>query len=273
MREKDESEAEELKRLRAVVGGMERAVRKLADGYVKNDFYGRIELGDFFDLVIQRATEMGRNAAVEALLRREVQARMEKIAKGYAEADVRKTVFIPVLITPINKRDAGLAGPKKYRAFSVRGNLPRAFPAPTPEAAYEHLRPGLLDHFSAAVHDIMTVKTDLMEKWDEATYLREDVVAGIRVIVKVLGAAHAETEAGEAPAAAARASEVHNEFSRSVRNGKCAICGWEAWEQPEYDPDFLADFVAIHFAKRHPGELPYDLVSGAADYLIRKGRA
>lgn len=63
-----------------------------------------------------------------------------------------------------------------------------------------------------------------------------------------------------------------NEFSRSMASSVCTVCGWKALEHPGYDADFHANYVAIHFAKKHPGDLPYGLIEGVAEYLRSTAR-
>lgn len=66
--------------------------------------------------------------------------------------------------------------------------------------------------------------------------------------------------------------KVPNAFERSMSSGVCAVCTWKASEDPHYDEDFAANYMVIHFAERHHGELPYRLVRAIELSLIEGGR-
>jgi hypothetical protein len=64
---------------------------------------------------------------------------------------------------------------------------------------------------------------------------------------------------------------VPNAFERSMKSGRCAICTWKASEDPNYDEEFSSNYMVIHFAERHFGELPYRVVRAVELALIEQG--
>lgn len=179
----DDKEREELEDLRKIVAAVDKAVKRMAKKYLKDAPRGRVHIDGFFELITLKARKIGRDKALEDMLSAEVQRRLDFHVMSYMGTYLRHMVYLPVLVRPIRNKKSNIY--EKYRGYSLRGNVIKSLPAKTPEEAYENIRKDMLDHFTKTVADVTTCKQDLMEEYDMAKYVKEDVVAGFRVIVKV----------------------------------------------------------------------------------------
>lgn len=177
----DEKEREELEELRAIVAGVTKEVQKAATIYMADAPLGRIRLKDFLEVLVAQGRRFGKQEALETFLTREVRRLIEERCHEYLQNNVLEMIFLPVLI---RRRGEG------WKAYSLRGGVRKAskqtHPLPTPEEAYEALRKEMVDHFAKTKSSLGLYQRNLMEEYDAARFLKEDVIADLRVFVKVL---------------------------------------------------------------------------------------
>lgn len=191
----DDKEREELEDLRTIVAGIDRIFKKLAKRYLKDAPRGRLHIESFMDLILLKVRKMATEKAFENFMSADIQNRIVNLMKGYTGNHIRNMVYLPVIVRPIRKKERSIR--MKYRAICLRGNVPKGHGAPTPEEAYGFLRDEIERHFSATIVDISQCKMDLMEEYEGAKYLKEDVVAGLRVIVKLIDESEADDDEEE----------------------------------------------------------------------------
>lgn len=180
----DDKEREELEDLRTIVAGVDRIFKKLAKKYLKDAPRGRVHLEGFMDLILMKVRKMATDKAFENFMSTDIQNRIVNLVRGYTGNQIRSMVYLPVIVRRIRKKERSIR--MKYRAICLRGSVPKGHGAPTPEEAYGFLRDEIERHYSTTIADISQCKMDLMEEYEGAKYFKEDVVAGFRVIVKLI---------------------------------------------------------------------------------------
>jgi hypothetical protein len=194
----DDKEREELEELRAIVHGVDRIIKKLTKKYLKDAPRGRLPLESFFDLLLLKVKKISREKAFETLVSEEVQTRIFNMVKGYTGEHIRSMVYLPVIVRRVRKKERHIK--RMYRAICLRGNVPKGTAAETPEEAYTFLRPEIERHFSTTIVDVGQCKMDLMEEYDAAKYMKEDVVSGFRAIIKLFDNSESDDEEEETDA-------------------------------------------------------------------------
>jgi hypothetical protein len=180
----DDKEREELEELRTIVAGFDKVIRVLAKKYLRDAPRGRLPLESFFELLLAKARRNGRNYAAQEAIRgsvRQVMDQMRRESVVFNRQSIKDIVFIPVLVRRAHRKEISL---KKYRALCLRGSTNRGNAAETPEEAYAMFRGILEDYLAKNPDTVPAFKKDLMEEYDMAKFLKDDIVSGFRVIVK-----------------------------------------------------------------------------------------
>ena len=173
--------------LRTTVAIMNRAIKKLSATYLKDAPRGSLPLESYFELILAKTKKIGREIAMSEISTATAKQHLERMTQN----SIKDAVYIPVLIRRAHRKEKSL---KRYRAIALRGPASKSNPAETPEGAYQELRGLLEDILTRGIDSLIGLKKDLMVEYDAAKFLKEDIVSGFRVIVKVSEVSNQEEE-------------------------------------------------------------------------------
>lgn len=180
----------QLKELKGIVAITARDLRHVAQKYFPEMLPIRLPLQSFLELLAVKSRKIGYEKAMEEVLKGALRSKFDvssnKIYKAIRK-QLHECVYIPVLVRPNNE-----ASIIKYRAIALRGEGMRYEKGVSPEDAYESVRREIIKFASKNPELLLPFNKNLIKDYDSAKFMKEDVVADFRVVVRIIEEEHAD---------------------------------------------------------------------------------